>query len=91
VAHVNDPLSAAARLALCGGVTLYLAGHAAFRLRIVGTLSYAPVAAAFACLLAFALELDPAWVTAGAITLVLALLLVWETIAARGWGRRGKR
>jgi low temperature requirement protein LtrA len=82
VAHVNDPLSAAARLALCGGIALYLAGHVAFRLRMVGTLSCAPLAAAVGCLFVFALDHEPAWVTAGAITLVLALQLAWEAIAA---------
>ena len=33
----RDQLGDAARLALCGGVALYLVGHVAFRLRIVGS------------------------------------------------------
>jgi low temperature requirement protein LtrA len=36
IVELGDPLDTAARLALCGGVALYLAGHAAFRLRLVG-------------------------------------------------------
>src|SRR5919205_2433280 len=41
VAGVTDPLSDAARLALCGGTALFLARHARFRLRMTGTLRYA--------------------------------------------------
>jgi low temperature requirement protein LtrA len=36
VGHVAGPLSGAARLALCGGVALYLAGLLAFGLRMIG-------------------------------------------------------
>ena len=36
IAAVEDSLDDAARLALCGGVALYLAGHAAFRWRLFG-------------------------------------------------------
>src|SRR3954452_9593694 len=38
IANVSDPLGDAARLCMCGGVALYLAGHAAFRLRMTGML-----------------------------------------------------
>ena len=82
VAHAGDPLSDAQRLALCGGVALYLAGHAAFGLRITGTLSRAKLAAAAACLVVFALGL-PAWATAALLTAVLAVLVAAETVAPR--------
>jgi low temperature requirement protein LtrA len=83
VAHVDDALPAAARLSLCGGVALYLAGHAFFRLRMVGTLSYVKLGAAAACLaLALAHGLA-AWATAGAVTLVVALLVLWESLSER--------
>jgi low temperature requirement protein LtrA len=80
-AHVNRPLPAAARLALCGGVALYLVGHAAFRLRMVGALHYAELAAAALALVVFAATAGlVAWATAGVLMLVLALLVVWETV-----------
>jgi low temperature requirement protein LtrA len=84
VAHVDDPLSAAARLSLCGGVALYLVGHAAFRLRMVGTVSGAKLAAAAASLLLFAVGGDlPAWATAAILSLVLMLLVVVEFLIER--------
>jgi low temperature requirement protein LtrA len=84
VAGVTDPLSDAARLALCGGTALYLAGHAAFRLRMTGTLRYAKLVAAAACLVLFAAVTDaPAWATAGLLTGVLAVLVGFEAISER--------
>jgi low temperature requirement protein LtrA len=79
IAHVAAPLSDAARLALCGGVALYLAGHFAFRLRITGELRYAKLLAALACMAVFALAggLD-AWAVASLLVAVLALLLLGE-------------
>jgi low temperature requirement protein LtrA len=84
VAHVADPLSDAARLALCGGVALYLAGHAAFGLRLVGSLSRAKLLAAAACLVACAVASElPAWAMAGTVAAVLAVLVVSESVTAR--------
>jgi low temperature requirement protein LtrA len=83
VAHVDDPLSAAARLALCGGVALYLIGHAGFRMRMVGTVSWVKIGAAIGSLVVFAVGGVPAWATAAALTLVLTALVVWEVIAER--------
>jgi low temperature requirement protein LtrA len=84
VAGVAEPLSDAARLALCGGTALYLAGHAGFRLRMTGTLRYAKLVAAAACLVLFAAAPDaPAWATAGLLTGVLAVLVGFEAISER--------
>ena len=84
IAHADDPLQDAARLALCGGVALYLIGHVAFRLRMVGTLSLVKLVAAGGCLVLFAVTADvPAWATAGALTGLLALLVVGERMAER--------
>jgi low temperature requirement protein LtrA len=84
VAGVTDPLSDAARLALCGGTALYLAGHAGFRLRMTGTLRYAKVVAAAACLVLFAAAAGlPAWATAGLLTGILAVLVAFEAISER--------
>jgi low temperature requirement protein LtrA len=72
------------RLALCGGVALYLAGHAAFRLRMVGTISYEHLAAALAilALYAFAGSL-PAWSIAAATAAVIMALCAFETLQDR--------
>jgi low temperature requirement protein LtrA len=76
---VGEPLADGARLALCGGVALYLAGHVGFRLRIVGTLGYEKLVAAAAVLAVFALGSDlPAWAVAAAVTGVLAILCARE-------------
>ena len=84
VAGVTDPLSDAARLALCGGTALYLAGHAGFRLRMTGTLRYAKPVTAAACLVLFAAASGlPAWATAGLLTGILAGLVAFEAISER--------
>jgi low temperature requirement protein LtrA len=81
VGHVADPLTDAERLALCGGVALYLAGHLAFEVRMIGRLSVAQGLAAVACLVVFAVAGDlPAWATAGLVAAVLALLALRERV-----------
>jgi low temperature requirement protein LtrA len=81
VHDLDEPLSEAARLALCGGLALYLVGSVAFRLRMVGAVGYAKPAGAVGLLAVFALGggLSALWLTALA-TLVLALLCVLETL-----------
>jgi low temperature requirement protein LtrA len=84
VRGATDPLDDAPRLALCGGVALYLVGHVAFRLRMVGTVGYEKVAVAGALLVLFALGGGiVAWAMAGAIALLLAALCIAEAAAAR--------
>jgi low temperature requirement protein LtrA len=79
IADVGVPLGDAARLCLCGGVALYLAGHAAFRLRMTGVVEPAELAAAIAALVVFALTGSAdAWVTALAVTAVLTALTIRE-------------
>jgi low temperature requirement protein LtrA len=75
------PLADAARLALCGGIAMYLLGNVAFRLRMVGAVGYAKLAAAVGLLALFALGggLSALWVTVLA-TLVLGTLCVLETL-----------
>jgi low temperature requirement protein LtrA len=81
ISDLGEPLSAAARLALCGGLALYLLGNAAFRLRMVGAVSYAKLAGAAGLLAVFAVgeKLSAVWVAAAA-TLVLAALCALETL-----------
>jgi low temperature requirement protein LtrA len=80
IANVSEPLPDDARLCLCGGVALYLAGHAAFRLRMTGNVEVAKVAAAAAMLVVFAITGSAdAWVTSVLVTVVLAALTFRET------------
>jgi low temperature requirement protein LtrA len=78
---LGEPLDVPGRLALCGGIALYLLGNVAFRLRMVGAVGYAKLAGAAALLALFGLGSDVSalWVTALA-TLVVAALCVLETL-----------
>src|SRR4051794_10144137 len=81
VHDLTDPLDDGARAALCGGVALYLLGHAAFRARMVREASWGKLAAAAALLGAFALTADAAAVTVAAIACaIVAALCVAETL-----------
>jgi low temperature requirement protein LtrA len=78
---LGEPLSDAARLALCGGIAVYLPGNVAFRLRMVGDVGYPKLAGVVGLLAVFALGggLSALWVT-GLATLVLATLCALETL-----------
>jgi low temperature requirement protein LtrA len=78
---LGEALSDAARLALCGGLATYLIGNVAFRLRMIGAVSYAKLAGAVGLLAVFALGggLSALWVMALA-TLVLTALCALETL-----------
>jgi low temperature requirement protein LtrA len=78
---VRDPLSDAARLALCGGVALYLVGHVAFAWRLGGGVSRTRLGVA-AALLALYLAGGglPAWAVAGVMTVILAALCALEAV-----------
>jgi low temperature requirement protein LtrA len=85
VHDVREPLGDPTRLALCGGVALYLAGHVAFGLRIVGAVGWEKLVAAAALLVLYAVGGDmPAWTLAGAVTVLLGLMCAFETVSARG-------
>jgi low temperature requirement protein LtrA len=80
IPNVDEPLSDPARLCLCGGVALYLAGHTAFRWRLTGNIEVAKLVAAALALVVFAVTGDAdAWVPALCLTLVLATLTFRET------------
>jgi low temperature requirement protein LtrA len=73
--HYGQPLPAGPRLALCGGVALYLAGHVAFRLRLGQHAQLRATAAIGAILALFALGTSlGAWVVAAILMAILALL-----------------
>jgi low temperature requirement protein LtrA len=81
---VGSPLAEPARLALCGGVVLYLMGHVAFRLRLVGSIGYEKLAVAAALLVLFALGGDiSAWTLTGAVAVLLGALCTIETVRDR--------
>src|SRR3954463_7675329 len=81
---VGAPLHDATRLALCGGVALYLVGHVAFRLRIAGSLGVEKLVAAGALLVLYAVGGDlAAWALAGGVTVILVAMCAYETVSAR--------
>jgi low temperature requirement protein LtrA len=81
---IADPLSTGARLTLCGGVALYLAGSAAFSLRLLGAVEYEKLAAAGVLLALGAVGARlPGWVVAGVVAAVLGGLCLAEAEAVR--------
>jgi low temperature requirement protein LtrA len=81
VKDAGETASDAARLALCGGLAVFLLGNVAFRLRMVGAIGYAKLAGAAALLALSGLGggLAALWVLAAA-TLVLVALCALETL-----------
>jgi len=80
---VGEPLGDATRLALCAGVALYLIGHAAFVLRLLGALDYEKAAAAAAALAIYVVSAPwPAWAAVAAIAALVVALCAVQT--ARG-------
>jgi len=79
--HVGDPLHAMPAAALLGGTALYLIAHVAFRWRNIGTFNRHRTVAALllGALIPLALEV-PALVSLAALTAVLVLLIVYETV-----------
>ena len=78
---VSAPMPAAGRLALCGGPAVYLAGLAAFRLRILGEHSYGRLLVALAMLVLFAAGGGlPAWVIGAGLAALMAALCAGEVI-----------
>jgi low temperature requirement protein LtrA len=80
LAHVEDPLELVPAVATLGGTSLYLLAHVAFRWRNVHRFSGQRLLAAvlIAALVPAAIEL-PALATLGILTLVLAVLIAYET------------
>jgi low temperature requirement protein LtrA len=81
VHDVGDPLSDAARLALCGGVALYLVGHVAFAWRMGGGVSYTRLWVVVALLVLYLAGGGlPAWAVAGMMSAILAALCALEAV-----------
>jgi low temperature requirement protein LtrA len=93
IRDVGAPLSDAGRLALCGGVAVYLLGHAAFRLRLTGVFSVekAIVAAALFGLFAFGGELSALAAAAGVAALLAASCALGWSLDRRVLADTGRR
>jgi low temperature requirement protein LtrA len=89
---VSVPLPEPARLALCGGVAMYLVGHAAFAMRMVGEVEYEKLAVAAALLVLYAVGGGlAAWVLAVAVVALVGALCVVETESVRRALSKGER
>jgi low temperature requirement protein LtrA len=82
VARADANLFDAARLALCGGVALYLLGETSFRLRLLGGVAPVRLAAVLACAGAYFLEASAVG-TLAVLAAVLVALLVAERAVPR--------
>ncbi len=81
---VTASLPGPARLALCGGVALYLAGTAAFSLRLLGAVEYGQLGVGVALLVLYAVGGGlSAWVVAGGVAALLGGLCLAESEALR--------
>ena len=81
---VTAPLPGPARLALCGGVALYLIGHAAFVLRMVREVEYEKLGVAAALLVLYTVTGGlAAWAVAAAVAALMAALCAAETDSVR--------
>jgi low temperature requirement protein LtrA len=81
---VAAALPGPARLALCGGVALYLVGTAAFSLRLLGEAQYGQWAVAGALLVLYAVGGGiPAWAVAAAVAALLGALCTAESETLR--------
>jgi low temperature requirement protein LtrA len=81
---VTAPLPDPARLALCGGVALYLVGNASFAARMAGSVEYEKLAVAAALLVLYAVGGGlPAWALAGAVAVILGGMCAAESETVR--------
>jgi low temperature requirement protein LtrA len=82
--YLSDPV----RLCLCGGVALYLLGHAAFRLRMVNQINLSELIAAAAAMAAFAIsDALEGYLTLGLVALILMALVIAELRPLRAAAR----
>jgi low temperature requirement protein LtrA len=81
VADPTHHLATADAVALCGGVAIYLLGHALFRLRMTRTIGRHHLAgAAASAALIFVSSRVPALAVAGLLVVVLAAAAAWERL-----------
>jgi low temperature requirement protein LtrA len=81
---VGSALSDPARLALCGGVALYLLGNVSFAMRMVGGVEYEKLAVAVGLLALYAVGGGlAAWAVAATVAVLLGVLCAAETESVR--------
>jgi low temperature requirement protein LtrA len=91
IAHPTETLGTAAVVAVVAGPAIYLLAHAAFRLRMAGTVSVKRLAGAAACALAGAIGgFVPGWVLQALTVAILAAVIAAERIASRRRAARGE-
>jgi low temperature requirement protein LtrA len=91
IAHPLDRLPAEQLAAVAAGPAIYLLGHALFRLRMAGSLSWKRLGGALACVAAgSAGAFVPALVVAALLVAVLAAVIAAEHVAAFRRNRRGE-
>jgi low temperature requirement protein LtrA len=82
--HVHDPLDIVPAVALCGGITLYLLAHVAFRLRNVHTLNRQRVVAAAACAAIIPVATEVSGLAAlASVAAICVLLIAYEAVRFR--------
>jgi low temperature requirement protein LtrA len=92
VKHVGVSMPDAPRLALCGGVALYLIGHVGFRWRLSGEIEHEKLAVAAALLVVYAVGGGLAgWVLAAVVAALLACLCAFETGTQQAGSLFGRR
>ena len=88
LAHVGEPLGTIPAVALCGGVALYLLGHNAFRLRVVGSVSVPRLVVALVCLALIPVAVSvPSIFTLAVLTVLLCGLAAFETATSHEFMR----
>jgi low temperature requirement protein LtrA len=91
IAHPTDKLPRAELLVVTGGPALYLLGHALFRLRMAGSITWKRICGAVACLLVGALGIVlPALAVAALLVGVLVAVIGAEQLAASRRRARGE-
>jgi low temperature requirement protein LtrA len=91
IAHPRDELPTEELAVVVGGPALYLLGHALFRLRLAGSVSWKRLGGALACLAVGALgPFLPALGVASLVIVVLIAVIVAEHVAALRRRARGE-
>ena len=91
VADPTHHLATAGAVAFCGGVAIYLLGHALFRLRMTRTIGRHHLAgAAASAALIFVSPRVPALAVAGLLAVVLAAAAAWERLERADLRRRNQ-
>ena len=91
IAHPLDELPTEELAVVAGGPALYLLGHALFRLRLAGSVSWKRLGGALACLAVGALgTFLPALAVASLVAAVLIAVIVAERVAALRRRARGE-